>query len=203
MQDHIYDELKEIFKANGHRLYLVGGTVRDLLLRIPFSDYDLVTDATPEEEKAFLPDANYTFAKYGSIRLKVDGIEVDITTLRKEGEYIDHRHPSSITFVKDTKEDYLRRDFTINAMYLDEGYNLIDYCGGEEDLKKGIIRFVGDPYKRVEEDPLRILRAYRFQKRFNFKIEENTLKAIEKGKELLDELNPQKIKEEERKEKKI
>lgn len=196
MQVKEFDLLKTIYEKNGFHLYLVGGTVRDLLLDIPVDDLDFVTDATPEEEKSFLPEANYTFAKFGSIRLTINGKEIDITTLREEGEYQDHRHPSYIRFVTDLGKDYLRRDFTINALYLDKDYQVIDFCGGLSDLQNKIIRFVGDPALRIQEDPLRICRAERFRDRLGFQIEENSQKAIEENFPLLKKLNPAKIKEE-------
>lgn len=199
MEDRFYNELKKIYTTHGYRLYIVGGSTRDLLLNRPYVDHDFATDATPEEEKLFLPDANYAFAKYGAVRLSEAGEEIDITTLRKEGDYKDFRHPSSVVFVKDPQEDYLRRDFTINALYLDEEYTLLDFCGGVKDLESKLIRFIGNPDKRVKEDPLRILRAERFAKVLGFSIEKETLKAIEENKGLLSELNPEKVKEERRK----
>lgn len=199
MKDIYFDELKKIYNEHGYRLYIVGGTVRDLFLGLPLDDEDFVTDATPDESRAFLPYADYVFAKFGAIRVKVNGKKCDVTTLRIEGEYNDHRHPSSITFIKDPEQDYARRDFTINGMYLDEEYRLLDYCGGKKDLQNKLIRFIGDPEKRIKEDPLRIIRAYRFSEKFGFRIEESSLFAIEKLKYLLSELNPEKIKEEERK----
>jgi tRNA nucleotidyltransferase/poly(A) polymerase len=105
----------------------------------------------------------------------------------------------SLQFVKDPKLDYKRRDFTINALYLDEDYRLLDFCGGYADLQKKIIRFVGDPLKRVQEDPLRILRADRFAQVLGFSFEEKTKEAIEENRSLLAKLNPEKVKEERRK----
>lgn len=178
---------------------MIGGTSRDFLLGRDYEDRDFVTDATPEQERAFLPNAEYQFAKYGSIKVHVAGMKVDITTLRVEGEYNDHRHPSSIEFVKDISLDYKRRDFTINAIYIDEAYQVHDFANGIDDLNSGIIRFIGDPKKRIEEDPLRIIRCERFASTLDFEIEDETLKALEDNKYLLEELNPEKIKEEKRK----
>lgn len=195
----IFDNLSTLFNKNGFRLYIIGGTSRDLLLNEDVDDYDFVTDATPLEMREFLPDANYRFEKFGTVRLKIDNNHVDITTLRKESSYSDARHPSKIEFTKSIDEDYKRRDFTINAIYIDESYNVIDKCGGVDDLDKGIIRFIGDPQKRIEEDPLRILRAERFKKRFNFKYAGNLGDLLRENYHLLDKLNPEKIKEEKRK----
>ncbi len=194
-----FDILKDIFEKHGHSLYMVGGTSRDILLGVVPNDLDFVTDAMPKEEKIFLPDASYSFAKYGSIHLKINEKLVDITTFRVEGEYNDHRHPTKIEFVRDIKLDYVRRDFTINAIYLDKDYNVIDFSNGKEDLENKIIRFIGDPGKRIKEDPLRICRAERFASKLGFDIEKESLDAINKNRYLLNELNPLKLKEEEKK----
>lgn len=189
----IFLRLSSLYAERGHRLFLIGGTSRDLLLGIDPSDIDLVTDATPEEEKAFLPDLEMTFARFGSVHLKTEAGDIDITTLRRESGYKDSRHPSKIEFIRDLKEDSLRRDFTINALYIDCQGNVSDYHGGLEDLKNRLIRFIGDPATRIQEDPLRILRAERFAKRLGFQIEENTEKAMEEHRDLLRLLNPEKI----------
>lgn len=199
MNKEIFTKLAKLFNDNGYRLFMIGGTTRDYLLNKEVYDYDFVSDATPEEMSKFLLDANYHFAKFGSVRTKVDGIHVDITTLRVEGEYLDSRHPSKIEYVEEIEKDYVRRDFTINAIYMDENFKIIDPSNGLEDLKKGIIRFIGDPTKRIKEDPLRILRAERFAKKLNFIIEPKSLEAIENNRQLLAKINPDKIKEEERK----
>lgn len=193
MNKNVFDKVALIFNQHGHRLYMVGGATRDFLLERPVLDYDFVTDATPDEMKSFLKDADYTFARFGTVRLKVNHVKVDITTLRVESEYTDYRHPSKVTFTRSIKEDYVRRDFTINAIYMDEEYNIIDYCGGLQDLNNKLIRFIGDPDKRIKEDPLRIIRAERFEKKLGFKIEDETFKAIERNRHLIDELNPLKV----------
>ena len=188
-----FQRLVSIFKQHGYILYLVGGTVRDLLLGLTLTDMDCVTDATPEEMKTFLPGADFTFAKMGSIRCKDEGVKFDITTLRKESGYKDSRHPSEVIFVKDLKEDVKRRDFTINAMYMDEHMVLVDYVKGEKDLNKKIIRMVGDPEKRLKEDPLRIIRAIRFALQLNFEIDKKLEKTMLKNIELLKLLKKEKI----------
>ena len=195
----IFDNLSTLFNKNGFRLYIIGGTSRDLLLGEDVDDYDFVTDATPSEMKEFLPDANYRFEKYGTVRLKIDGFHIDITTLRKESSYVDARHPLEIEFTKSLDEDYKRRDFTINAIYIDENYNVIDKCGGVSDLNDGVIRFIGDPLTRIKEDPLRIIRAERFKTRFNFAYAGNLGDLLRENSYLLDKLNPEKIKEEKKK----
>ena len=184
--------LASLFKKHGYRLYLTGGSARDYLLKREFIDFDLATDATPSEMKEFLPDFDYTYARFGNVHAK----HIDITTLRVEGEYQDYRHPNVVHFTKKLEDDYLRRDFTINAIYLDDQLKVYDFTNGVSDLKKKIISFINDPNKRVKEDPLRILRAERFAKKLGFTIEPNSLKAMQDNRRLLEKLNSNKIKEE-------
>lgn len=189
-----------LFEENGYHLYMIGGTSRDLLLGFPSLDYDFVTDATPEQEKSFLPPFSDAFAKFGSIKLKDEGIEIDITTMRKEEGYVDFRHPSKITFITSMEEDSLRRDFTVNALYLSQNGTIFDFHDGMKDLENKVIRFIGDPYVRIQEDPLRILRARRFAKRLSFSIDPLSEKAIIELEPLLSKLNPEKVKMEAKKE---
>lgn len=195
----LFDELSKIFALNGYRLYMIGGTSRDYLLEKEIKDYDFVSDATPSEMKKFLPEADYTFSKYGSIHFVQHGQNVDITTLRIEGEYTDFRHPSFIEYTKDIFKDFIRRDFTINAIYIDEYYKIHDFCNGVEDLKKGVIRFIGIPDKRVQEDPLRILRAERFALRYNFIIDKVSKQAMDKYYHLISKIQKNKVDEENKK----
>ena len=174
----IFQKFVELFDKNGYSFYLVGGTVRDYFLHKELTDMDAVTDATPEEMKKIIPDANFQFAKFGSVRYKFEDVKFDITTLRKEESYLDSRHPTKITFVKDLNEDVKRRDFTINGMYLSHDLKVIDLVGGQDDLKQGIIRMIGNPDNRLKEDPLRIIRAIRFSLDFDFVIEDSLDKAI-------------------------
>lgn len=200
MEDSLFDHYAKIFLEKGKNLYMVGGTSRDLLLGRPYHDHDFVTDATPKEMKEIIPEASFTFEKFGSVRINLPKKEeIDFTTLRVEGPYLDFRHPSSVRFVTSIKEDYVRRDFTINALYINRNYEVSDYCGGLSDLKNKIIRFIGDPNKRVQEDPLRILRAYRFAESLGFRIEEESLKAIKANEPLLDKLKKEKVEEERKK----
>lgn len=195
-----YLKLVTLFKANGFSLFLAGGTVRDFLLNLPLYDIDLVTEASPSDIKSFLPQSDYTFSKYGVVKLEVKNIaKFDIVTFRKEYGYKDYRHPSKIKFIKDIKVDSKRRDFTINAMYLDERFKLIDFYNGQQDLQDKIIRTVGKAYKRIKEDPLRILRALRFSLVYGFSLDDELFKAIKKYSYLLEKINPEKIKEELRK----
>ncbi|MFA7019970.1 MAG: hypothetical protein WC215_00200 [Bacilli bacterium] len=184
MDKNIFINLAKLFEKNGFSLYMIGGTSRDYLLERKVLDYDFVTDATPEEMNLFLESADFTFAKFGTIRINYSNQKIDIVTMRVEGDYVDFRHPKTIHYVRDIKLDYVRRDFTINAIYIDKNFAVYDFADGLQDLKDGIIRFIGEPEKRVTEDPLRILRAERFAKKLNFVIEEKTLAAINKHRSL-------------------
>ena len=193
----LYLELADLFESNNYSLYMVGGTVRDYLLNLPLTDMDLVTDALPSEVVTFLPTVDQTFIKFGSLKYKdKNNIKFDITTLRKEGDYSDNRHPNQIEFVKDLKEDYPRRDFTINALYMDENLNVIDYVNGQEDLNKRLLKMVGDPETRIKEDPLRILRAIRFHLMHHLKIDEKLLEAMHHNFSLLNKVTDAKIRSE-------
>lgn len=192
----LFLELADLFNKKGYQLYMVGGSVRDYLLNIPLSDMDLVTDATPNQEQEFLEDANYTFAKFGTIKLKYKDTKFDITTFRKEEGYVDLRHPNVVIFTKDIKEDYPRRDLTINALYLDKDLHVIDFVNGVNDLNNHIIKMVGDPLVRIKEDPLRIIRIYRFSYDLDFKIDEKLENLIKENKDLLFDLRKEKILEE-------
>ncbi len=199
--NEIFDYFKNIFNKNGFRLYMIGSSSRDYLLNREINDYDFVTDALPNEVSKFLNVTN-TFSKYGVCQCKYKDKHIDIVTLRKEYDYKDFRHPSKIEFIKDINEDYLRRDFTINAIYIDENYNIIDPSKGYSDLINKRLRFIKDPLTSIKEDPLRILRCYRFVKEYNLNIDENVLKILKDNEYLLEKLNKDKIKEEERKMKK-
>lgn len=196
--DLVFDYFKKIFNENGYRLYMIGSSSRDYLLGNKIRDYDFVSDATPLEISKFL-EVSKAFIKYGVCQTKYNDIKIDLVTLRKESEYIDSRHPSKIEFIKDINIDYLRRDFTINAIYIDENYNIIDPSNGFNDLKNRYLRFIKDPLISINEDPLRILRCYRFIKEYNLNIDENVLKLLKDNEYLLEKLNKDKIKEEERK----
>ena len=191
----LYQSLADLFKSHGFDLYLVGGTVRDYLLGIELTDMDLVTDATPKEMKEFL-NADYTFEKYGSVKYVYDGVKFDITTLRVESDYLDSRHPLKVCFTKSLKEDVFRRDLTINALYMNKDLNVIDFVGGQADLKNKIINMIGDPNKRISEDPLRIIRAIRFELEFDFSLEKSLEDSIKRNIYLLAKLNRDKVAQE-------
>lgn len=171
--------LARIFNKHSYSLYLVGGAVRDYILKKENSDYDLTTSATPDEVKVMFKRTIDTGIKHGTVTVIFSGEHYEITTFRTEGDYSDSRHPDSVTFVRSLEEDLKRRDFTINALACDiiTG-EIIDLHGGTDDLGKGIIRAIGIPEDRFDEDALRMFRACRFAAKLDFTIEENTLKAI-------------------------
>ncbi len=174
----------EALEAAGYSAYAVGGAVRDGLLELLPSDWDITTSARPEEIlKVFENEHTIpTGIKHGTITVVVDGDEgdrvpVEITTYRIDGEYKDSRHPESVEFSRDVLDDLSRRDFTVNAMAFNEKTGIVDAFGGKNDLDLKIIRAVGDPEKRFSEDALRILRAFRFSAQLGFEIEERTFKG--------------------------
>lgn len=166
--------------------------MRDSLLGVKPHDYDLTTNATPEQMHEIFPHYSDTGIKHGTVTVIIGHNGYELTTYRREGSYSDHRHPDEVSFTSTLKDDLSRRDFTINAMAADEE-NVIDYYGGQADLKAGIIRAVGDPYVRFEEDGLRILRAIRFASRLNFEIEEKTREAILTRREDLKYISSERI----------
>ena len=180
----------------GYQAYLTGGSVRDHLLYGNFNDIDITTDAKPLEIATVFNNKRYDkfAAKFGTFKGVIMGLPVEITTLRMESGYVKYRHPSNVSFIKDPELDSKRRDLTINAMYLDQFGTLLDYHGGQKDLDNKLLRLIGNPYERLEEDPVRILRLIRFQLEFNFKIEEETEKAMLEKSQLVDEISSERQK---------
>ncbi len=167
-------------RQNEYEGYIVGGTVRDSLLGIIPHDYDVATSASPQTVLKIFDDFTIlkTGIKHGTVTVLINGEPIEVTTFRHDGNYIDGRHPESVSFTKTLLEDLKRRDFTVNAIAYSEESGIIDPFGGKNDLKKRILRTVGDPEERFSEDALRILRAIRFASVYGFKIEENTKKSI-------------------------
>ena len=209
-------EIASELRSRGFQAWLVGGCVRDLILGREPSDYDISTDASPAELRRLFPKAHLVGAQFGVVL--VDGIE--IATFRSDHAYTDGRHPSAVVFETDPKQDVLRRDFTINALLLDPtllnasspsysssppyssspspslSSQVLDYVGGLQDLRAGIIRAIGHPEQRFEEDHLRMLRAVRFAARFGFEIEPATLSAIQKLHAKILRVSPERIRDE-------
>src|ERR1700731_3012918 len=190
-------EIVRTLRKQGHRAYLAGGCVRDLLLSGEPADYDVATDATPQQVMQIFPQTYAVGEQFGVVlvpqseasgatgvparRSERSERAVEVATFRSDAGYSDGRHPDEVRFTKDPREDVQRRDFTINGLMLDPATNeVLDFVGGRDDLKAGIIRAIGDPERRFTEDKLRMLRAVRFAARFDYKIDPATRAAIQK-----------------------
>ena len=187
-----------ILSQAGHEAFLVGGCVRDALRGVKPHDFDMATSALPEEVGRLFSSYRTieTGLDHGTLTVLLDGMPIEITTYRVDGEYTDHRHPEKVTFTPSLAEDLARRDFTVNAMAYNPERGLVDLFSGEADLAAGVIRAVGEPEKRFREDALRILRALRFSARFGFSIEEKTAEAATALAPTLCEIAPERIREE-------
>ena len=185
----------EALEQAGFEAYCVGGCVRDRLLGQEPHDFDLCASATPEEMKTLFHDQNLVLAgeKHGTVGVVTEDGVVEITTFRKEGTYADNRHPDRVEFVTDIRQDLARRDFTVNAMAWSPKRGLQDPFGGEQDLKNGILRCVGQPETRFREDALRILRGVRFSVTYNLTPEPETERAMLSLTELLDHLARERV----------
>ena len=183
-------------RARGHLAYLVGGCVRDMLLGVRPQDWDICTSALPEQVLDIFPGARPTGLKHGTVTVRINSRSAEVTTFRTESGYADHRHPDTVRFVGDLRSDLSRRDFTINAMALSPEGVLMDPFGGAADLEKRLIRCVGSPELRFEEDALRMFRALRFAAKLGFQLEEETLRAIGKKAPLAADLAAERVRDE-------
>lgn len=184
-------------RGAGFKAYFVGGAVRDALLGRPPKDIDIATSATPEQAAELFPHHHAVGAAFGVLVAVEDGIPFEVATLREEREYMDGRHPEIITYTDDPKLDAARRDFTINAMFYDPvNGEVIDYFGGRRDLERGVLRCVGDPEQRFNEDYLRMLRAVRFGVRFGLRIDPPAAAAIRRLKENAARLSGERVRQE-------
>jgi tRNA nucleotidyltransferase (CCA-adding enzyme) len=184
--------IKEIEKA-GHQAFFVGGCVRDLLLKRPIGDIDITTSATPDKIQSIFKDVIPVGIKHGTVIVRHQKVSYEVTTFRIESDYSDGRHPDSVQFIDKIDLDLARRDFTINALAMDKSGNIIDLFQGQEDLHNKLLRTVGNGYDRLQEDPLRILRAIRFSSQLGFTIEDDTLKAIDTVKPAIEGLAVERI----------
>lgn len=184
-----------LLQSAGFEAYAVGGCVCDSLLGKTPNDWDITTSAKPENMKSVFADFHCidTGIKHGTVTVVIDGEPLEITTFRLDGEYEDNRHPKSVTFTSDLGADLGRRDFTVNAMAYSKMTGTVDLFGGQNDLKNGIIRCVGDPDRRFNEDALRILRALRFASALDFEIEEKTAQSLLKNRALLGNISEERI----------
>ena len=172
-------KVNEIFTAHGHKAYLVGGAVRDMLRGKQAHDWDIATDATPQQVMQMFRRVIPTGIAHGTVTIHIYGHEIETTTFRTEAGYSDGRHPDAVQYAATIEEDLSRRDFTMNAIAADlaDG-TIVDPFHGQEDIRNGIIRTVGSPLERFDEDGLRPVRAIRFAGQLGFKIEENTFAAL-------------------------
>lgn len=189
------DTAINLLQSAGFEAYAVGGCVRDSLLGKTPNDWDITTSAKPEDMKSVFADFHCidTGIKHGTVTVVIDGEPLEITTFRLDGEYEDNRHPKSVTFTSNLGADLGRRDFTVNAMAYSKMTGTVDLFGGQNDLKNKIIRCVGDPDRRFNEDALRILRALRFASALDFEIEENTAQSLLKNCALLGNISEERI----------
>ena len=183
-------------QAAGFEAYLVGGCVRDTLLGRPIHDWDLTTSARPEQVMGLFPHCAATGLKHGTVTVLHQGYAAEVTTYRADGVYINGRRPETVQFISSLSEDLRRRDFTVNAMAMDSAGKLVDPYGGQADLDAGLIRCVGRPEARFQEDALRMLRGIRFSAQMGFAIEDSTLSAMERCAPLCRSLSAERIRDE-------
>ena len=185
------------FHDGGYECYLVGGSVRDLVLDIKVCDFDFATNARPEEIMKLFRRTVPTGIKHGTVSVLLDDHQFEVTTYRADGAYIDGRHPDSVSFSNDLRTDIERRDFTINGLALDPFTGeIIDYVEGLRDIESRTIRTIGDPFKRFSEDGLRPIRACRFAAKLDFTIEEATFNAIPETLEIVRKVSQERIRDE-------
>lgn len=191
---YIIDKIYE----NDFEAYIVGGCVRDTMLGLEPNDYDIATNAIPQTIKNIFRDFKCieTGIEHGTISVIIDEDIYEITTYRIEGEYKDHRRPDSVNFISKLEEDLKRRDFTINSMAYNEKEGLVDLFGGNSDIENRIIKTVGNPYDRFNEDGLRMIRAIRFSSKLDFEIESNTLLAIYNNAKIIKNISLERITDE-------
>jgi poly(A) polymerase len=194
----------EVLRQNGFQSYLVGGCVRDLILRRPPADYDVATDATPEQVSTIFPDALGVGAQFGVMLVpdprpkpESPALTVEVATFRSDIGYSDGRHPDRVVYTTSPEEDARRRDFTINALMMDpQKGEILDFVGGQQDLRTGVVRAIGDPVLRFREDKLRMLRAVRFAARFGYVISPPTAVAITGMAAGIQEVSAERIRDE-------
>lgn len=184
-----------VLETAGFKAYVVGGGVRDLITKTPVKDWDFTTDASPEQIQKLFAD-NYYDNNFGTVGVKLDETVFEITTFRSESGYSDRRRPDAVTWGKSLAEDLKRRDFTINSMAIDQKMKIIDPYKGQEDLSNKLIRAVGDPAKRFNEDALRMMRAIRIASQLGFGIEAKTLAAIVKNSGLINQIAHERVRDE-------
>ncbi len=187
----------DTLRQAGHQAYLVGGCVRDLLLGREPADYDVATDAMPERVRQLFPESLAVGAQFGVILVARESSEVEVATFRSDLGYSDGRHPDRVVFSRSPEEDVRRRDFTINGLLLDPRTSeVLDFVGGREDLRSGVVRAIGEPAARFREDKLRMVRAVRFAARLGYAIEPATLAAIRRFAPEVDQVSAERLRDE-------
>lgn len=189
-------EVLQTLRNAGHDAFWVGGCVRDKLLNLPIQEIDIATSASPQTVMRLLPKTIAVGAHFGVVVAMVGDIKIEVATFRSDGAYLDNRHPSEVHF-SDIRQDALRRDFTINALFWDPiSGRLLDFVKGREDLWKGVLRCIGKAEDRFGEDALRLLRAVRFSIRFNFPIEDETWRAMLSCSSLIKRISAERVRDE-------
>ncbi|MDY0347080.1 MAG: CCA tRNA nucleotidyltransferase [Acholeplasma sp.] len=179
-------------KKNKYEAYFVGGCVRDYLMRKDSNDIDITTNANPYDVMKLFK-AKPTGLQYGTVSIPKEGYSIEITTYRKDGVYLDNRHPEEVIPVVTVEEDVQRRDFTINGLVMNDVLQISDFVGGKDDIKNKIIRAIGNPDERFKEDALRILRAVYFQSKLGFQIEKDTRQSMADNRLLLNNIAKERI----------
>jgi poly(A) polymerase len=209
MKQHATNIVREL-RSRGFQAYFAGGCVRDMLLGLAPTDYDVATDATPPEVMRIFPETYAVGAQFGVVLVPSADVPssdalpsehpnyVEVATFRNDGTYSDGRHPDHVSYATDLKEDVQRRDFTINGLLMDplEGNRVLDFVGGRDDLKAGIIRAIGEPELRFKEDKLRMLRAVRFAARFHYIIDAATFASIQHLAPLIEQVSRERVRDE-------
>lgn len=186
----------ERLEENGFEAFVVGGCVRDTIMKRKANDWDITSNATPKEIISIFDRTIPTGIEHGTVTVMKNNIAYEVTTYRIDGKYLDMRHPADVKFSKDILDDLSRRDFTINAMAYNSKIGLVDSFGGIEDIKKKLIRCVGEPDQRFNEDALRMIRAIRFSAKLGFEIEEKTFDSIVKNSKNIENISIERINKE-------
>jgi tRNA nucleotidyltransferase (CCA-adding enzyme) len=196
MTNILFEDAKPIIKKikeQGFEAYFVGGSVRDYLMNKDIHDIDITTSATPDEIESIFPKTVPIGKEHGTINVLFNNSSYEITTFRTEEEYVNHRKPNGVVFVRDLYEDVKRRDFTINAIAMDEEYTIIDYFNGKADIKAENIKTVGNAEERFEEDALRIIRGLRFQSQLAFTLDNKTFEGMQSKIQNIEYLSVERI----------
>jgi len=197
MAEQAARQIVERLRAAGRQALYAGGAVRDRVLGLAAQDYDVATDAPPDEVMRLFPHHTAVGAQFGVVLVHQDGSSIEVATFRTEASYRDGRHPGEVAYATDAREDVQRRDFTINGLLLDPTTGeVLDYVGGRADLAAGLIRAIGEPERRFHEDRLRMLRAVRFAARLDFEIEAGTLAAIQRQAGEIGQISAERVRDE-------